>query len=235
MPTEAKEIPVENKTANQAPMIVCISLAVIMISLLLAASMRRLRTCNGHLKKTFILSDINSSTLDTESVNDSIDLNSSLKLKEMLAEGRHPIVWKGSSMNGASPNDLDEKSMEHPNGENGPVTPECVTLEKVLFQGKYSDVWKGRFREQNVAIKIFSVTAISSWRKERDMYNFLAGEHSNVLKLITWNDAETGQRNNDLLWLMMDFCENGSLRDYLKNRVSSKNWQVELLFLLNVD
>ena len=216
MPTEAEEIPIENKTVNRAPMVVSISVATIVISLLLAASMRRLRACNGHLKKTFILSDIKSSTPDEESAKDSINLNSSLKLEER----RHPIVWKGPSLNGASPSDLDEKRMEHPNVENRSVTRECVTLEEVLFQGKYSDVWKGRFREQNVAIKIFPVTAISSWRKERDIYNLLSGEHPNVVKLITCNDAEAGQRHKDLSWLMMDFCENGSLRDNLKNRVS---------------
>ena len=94
-----------------------------------------------------------------------------------------------------------------------------VLLETVLSQGRYATVWKGRFVGQLLAAKIFPVTAFASWQRERDIYDLLSVEHSNITKLIPLKKA--GDRGNDPLWLIMDYCENGSLREYLKKKVLS--------------
>ena len=116
-------------------------------------------------------------------------------------------------LDNTSESELDKENIKHPNDLKSPVK-----LEKVLAQGKYSDVWEGRFRGQSVAVKIFPTEAISSWRRERHMYDILPEEHSNILKLITLNTQQSGA--DYPLCLMMEFCENGSLRNYLKSKVS---------------
>lgn len=94
-----------------------------------------------------------------------------------------------------------------------------VTLETVLSQGRYASVWKGHVMAQNVAVKIFPVTSTSSWQKERDIYYLLSEEHSNITKIIALKD--TLEKIDEPLWLIMDYCENGSLRDYLAKKVLS--------------
>lgn len=215
-------------------MVVWISLTAVLLLLLLVGLIHRLHTCHGHLKKTLLYST--SSKLDEDFTN-SLDLNSSLSSEAMITQGRYTVVWKGYSKNplanGSSSKDLREESMKSPNKENLSVRRECVTLGELVFQGKYSSVWKGHLREQNVAVKIFPVTAISSWRRELDINSLLSEGHSNIVTLITWNEARASHRNNDLLWLMMDFYENGSLRDYLKSRVSNSRRQAEAAIFAN--
>ena len=92
-----------------------------------------------------------------------------------------------------------------------------VALETVLSQGRYATVWKGRVMREPVAVKIFPITAISAWQKERNIYELLSVGHSNITKLITLREA----RDNDPIWFIMEYCENGSLTEYLENKVLS--------------
>ena len=92
-----------------------------------------------------------------------------------------------------------------------------VALETVLSQGRYATVWKGRVMREPVAVKIFPITAISAWQKERNIYELLSVGHSNITQLITLREA----RDNDPIWFMMEYCENGSLTEYLENKVLS--------------
>ena len=102
-----------------------------------------------------------------------------------------------------------------------------VTLETVLSQGSYATVWKGRVMGQLVAVKILPPTAIASWHKERDIYALLSVEHSNVTKIIPWKEAS--DRGSDPLWFIMDYCENGSLREYLEKKLLSWREAVVLM------
>ena len=94
-----------------------------------------------------------------------------------------------------------------------------VALETVLSQGRYATVWKGRAMGQLVAVKIFPITAMSAWQKERSIYELFSVEHSNITKLITLKEAR--DIDNDPLWFIIDYCENGSLREYLEKKVLS--------------
>ena len=224
-----KEIPLENKPSKRVLTIVWISLAAILIPLLLAGLIHHLRTCNVRSKKA-LLNDPSPCELDKESVNDSTDPNCSVTLEKVVVQGEYFAVFKNHSKKKLY--ELHEGSTYHPNTEEGCMTGEHVTLEKELFQGKYSNVWKGRFRKQNVAVKIFPVTAISSFQKERYIYNALTDDHPNISKMTSLYEGETAHSGNSPLWLMMDFCENGSLRDYLKSKVSNKSKKVGLFFIL---
>ena len=94
-----------------------------------------------------------------------------------------------------------------------------VALETLLSQGRYTTVWKSRVMGQLVAVKIFPRTSISAWQKERNIYELLLPGHSNITKLITLREAR--DQENDPLWFIMEYCENGSLREYLEKKVLS--------------
>ena len=100
-----------------------------------------------------------------------------------------------------------------------------VSLEKVLSQGRYSTVWKGRIKEQPVAVKVYLEATKLSWQKERAIYELLSGDHPNISKLI-YNEFLGGK--DEPLWLAIDYCENGSLREYLLKKTLSWN---EAIFL----
>lgn len=94
-----------------------------------------------------------------------------------------------------------------------------VALETVLSQGRYATVWRGRVMGQLVAVKIFPITAISAWQKESNIYEHFSVGHSNITKLITLKKAR--DQDNNPPWFIMDYCENGSLREYLQKKVLS--------------
>lgn len=164
---------IESKESNNVSTIVWISLAAVLLPLLIAGLINRLRRCNEHLE-----------TKLSEAVEDSAPGQSNSENISQDAELSKSVAW-----------------------------------ETVLSQGRYATVWKGRIMGQLVAVKIFPATAFASCRKERDIYDLLSVEHSNITKLIPWKEA--GDRGSDPLWLIMDYCDNGSLRDYLKKKVLS--------------
>ncbi|XP_078378175.1 TGF-beta receptor type-2-like [Oculina patagonica] len=164
---------IQSKESNNASTIVWISLAAVLLPLLIAGLINRLRRCNDHFET---------------------------KLVEVVEDSALGETYSEKIIQDA------EQS-------------KSVVLETMLSQGRYASVWKGRVMDQLVAVKIFPVTAFASWQKERDIYDLLSVEHSNVTKLIPWNEA--GDRENDPLWLIMDYCENGSLRDYLRQKMLS--------------
>ena len=161
--------------SNGASTIVWISLAVVLLPLLIAGLITRLRRCcNGHLET---------------------------KLFEVFED----------SLTSEFNSDLDERIIQDAE------LNKFVELETVLSKGRYATVWKGCNMGQLVAIKIFQRTSISAWQKERDIYELLSVGHSNITKLRTLRET----RENELLCLIMEYCENGSLREYLEKKVLS--------------
>ena len=171
---ELKNVMPADKQSNRASTIVWISLAAVLLPLLIAGLIIRLRRCrNDHLEtKLFevfqdsVTSEFNS---DHERINQDAELN------------------------------------------------KFVALETILSRGRYATVWKGREMGQHVAVKIFQRTSISAWQKECHIYEHLSVGHSNITKLRTLRET----RDDDPLCFIMEYCENGSLREYLKKKVLS--------------
>ena len=113
--------------------------------------------------------------------------------------------------NKTSESELDEESVKQSFDSDN-----SIALEEVLAQGKFSEVWKGSCKGKSIAVKIFPPAAISSWRRENHMYSILLGKHSNILQMVSLKSQQIG----DFLCLVTEFCENGSLRDYLLRTVS---------------
>ena len=114
-------------------------------------------------------------------------------------------------LNKTSESELDEESVKESFGSDS-----SIEREEVLAQGKFSEVWKGSWKGKSIAIKIFPPAAISSWQREHHLYSILPGKHSSILQMVSLKSQQIG----DFLCLVTEFCENGSLRDYLLRTVS---------------
>jgi len=46
---------------------------------------------------------------------------------------------------------------------------------------RYGEVWLGRWRGQDVAVKVFNVYDECSWKRETEIYNLPMIRHDNIL------------------------------------------------------
>ncbi|XP_064639813.1 bone morphogenetic protein receptor type-1B-like [Lineus longissimus] len=89
-----------------------------------------------------------------------------------------------------------------------------IHLIKSVGKGRYGEVWKGKWRGENIAVKIFFTTEEASWFRETELYQTVLLRHDNILGFIAADIKGTGSWTQ--LFLITDYHENGSLHDYLK-------------------
>ena len=56
-----------------------------------------------------------------------------------------------------------------------------ITLQKSIGKGRYGEVWKAKWRNENVAVKIFFTTEEASWFRETELYQTGLLRHANIL------------------------------------------------------
>lgn len=88
-----------------------------------------------------------------------------------------------------------------------------IQLEKVIGNGRFGQVWRGRWRGESVAVKIFSSREECSWTREAEIYQTSMLRHDNILGFIAADNKDNGTWTQ--LWLVTDYHENGSLFDFL--------------------
>ncbi len=59
-----------------------------------------------------------------------------------------------------------------------------ITLEEVIGAGRYGSVHRGKWREDYVAVKIFSANDERSWFREIEIYQTICLRHENILGYI---------------------------------------------------
>ena len=101
-----------------------------------------------------------------------------------------------------------------------------IDLKDVLSQGQFCIVRKGRMGCKDVAVKIFPISQCSkptpSALTEEDIYIVCKLSHENILKFIGKHIHKEG--NQQQLWLVTEYIEQGSLSDFLKrNTISGEN------------
>lgn len=89
-----------------------------------------------------------------------------------------------------------------------------ITLVRSIGKGRFGEVWKGKWRGENVAVKIFFTTEEQSWFRETELYQTVLLRHDNILGFIAADIKGTGSWTQ--LYLITDYHENGSLYDYLQ-------------------
>ena len=79
-----------------------------------------------------------------------------------------------------------EQSMTSGSGAGFPLLVQTTVARQLHFlknigRGRYGEVWKARFRDQDVAVKIFSTLDEVSWQTEMDLYATQMLRHENIL------------------------------------------------------
>ncbi|KAK7878761.1 hypothetical protein WMY93_030921 [Mugilogobius chulae] len=92
-----------------------------------------------------------------------------------------------------------------------------IVLQEIIGKGRFGEVWRGRWRGGDVAVKIFSSREERSWFREAEIYQTIMLRHENILGFIAADNKDNGTWTQ--LWLVSDYHEHGSLFDYL-NRYS---------------
>ncbi|RWS14980.1 bone morphogenetic protein receptor type-1B-like protein [Dinothrombium tinctorium] len=100
-------------------------------------------------------------------------------------------------------------------------------LIKSVGKGRYGEVWKGLYRGENVAVKMFLTTEEASWFREQEIYQTALLNHDNILGFIAADIRGTGSWTQ--LLLITDFHDNGSLYDYLQTRVLDEYSMLKLM------
>ena len=90
-----------------------------------------------------------------------------------------------------------------------------VTLLHTIGQGRFGQVWKGDWRGEFVAVKIFSTIDEKSWFREVEIFQTVMLRHENILGFIAADNKDSGTWTQ--LWLITEYMENGSLFDFLSN------------------
>jgi len=94
-----------------------------------------------------------------------------------------------------------------------------VSLVECVGKGRYGEVWRGAWRGESVAVKIFSSRDEKSWFRESEIYQTVMLRHENILGFIAADNKDDITWTQ--LWLVTDYHQHGSLFDYLsKNTVT---------------
>lgn len=89
-----------------------------------------------------------------------------------------------------------------------------IHLVGLIGKGRYGEVYKGLWRGQSVAVKIFSSRDECSWFREAEIYQTTMLRHENLLGFVAADNKDNGAWTQ--LWLVTDYLERGSLYDYLQ-------------------
>ncbi|XP_014366470.2 TGF-beta receptor type-1 isoform X2 [Papilio machaon] len=142
--------------------------------------------------------------------------------EESLCETRHPIT--------ATIRDMIELTTSG-SGSGLPLLVQRsiarqIQLVDIIGKGRFGEVWRGRWRGENVAVKIFSSREECSWFREAEIYQTVMLRHENILGFIAADNKDNGTWTQ--LWLITDYHENGSLFDFLTSRTIDSNTLIKM-------
>ena len=103
-----------------------------------------------------------------------------------------------------------------------------VTLREIIGKGRFGEVRKGSYKGDAVAVKIFHTKEEASWLHEVDIYQTCLIRHPNILRFIAADNKDGGMSME--LWLITEFCDNGSLYDVLINNTLDQKTMLKLCY-----
>ena len=101
-----------------------------------------------------------------------------------------------------------------------------ITLYNLIGKGRFGEVWKGVYKGDEVAVKIFHTKEEVSWFHEVEIYQTCLIRHPNILRFIAADNKDIGIQTQ--LWLIMEYCELGSLFDLLSRETFSESQVMRL-------
>lgn len=103
-----------------------------------------------------------------------------------------------------------------------------IELIEVVGRGYFGVVWRGEYKSEPVAVKIFSEKAEPSWRREAEIYQTTMLRHKNILGFIATDKRADVSMTG--YWLVTDFYPMGSLFDFLKKQSISMTDALRMAF-----
>lgn len=91
-----------------------------------------------------------------------------------------------------------------------------IDLQEIKAHGRFGVVWKGKMKNDDVAVKVFPTQDKNSWITEQEIYKLPRMNHSNVLHFVG-AEKHIFQDNKTEFWLITEYHALGSLCDYLKS------------------
>lgn len=85
-----------------------------------------------------------------------------------------------------------------------------IQLVETIGKGRFGEVWRGRWRGENVAVKIFSSREERSWFREAEIYQTVMLRHDNILGFIAADNK--GEFFMFYLCILNDFTEEYHLK-----------------------
>ena len=102
-----------------------------------------------------------------------------------------------------------------------------VTLEYLIGKGNFGEVWKGSYRGDDIAVKIFLTKGVSSFSHEVDIYSTCWFHHPNIVRFVAADNKDIGMATQ--LWLITEYCSNGSLYELLLVEALDETTMLKLL------
>eukprot|EP00731_Ephydatia_muelleri_P019212 Em0012g37a len=103
-----------------------------------------------------------------------------------------------------------------------------IVLHDIVGKGRFGEVWRGVYKGDDVAVKIFHTREETSWNHEVDIYQTCLIRHPNVVRYIAADSKDMGIQMQ--LWLITEFCEHGSLYDFLMTHTLDEHQMIQLIY-----
>lgn len=103
-----------------------------------------------------------------------------------------------------------------------------IALHELIGKGRFGEVWKGTYKGDEVAVKIFHTKEETSWFHEVELYQTCLIRHPHILRFIAADNKDIGIQTQ--LWLITEFCEYGSLYDLLVQRTLDEDMMLKLSY-----
>jgi activin receptor type-2B len=107
------------------------------------------------------------------------------------------------------------------------VSSQCLVIRpidllEIKAHGRFGTVWKGKMKNDDVAVKVFPTQDKLSWITEQEIYKLPRMNHPNILHFIG-AEKHIFQDGKIEFWLITQYHSLGSLCDFLKSHTVS--WQ----------
>ena len=103
-----------------------------------------------------------------------------------------------------------------------------VTLCELVGKGRFGEVWRGSYKGDNIAVKIFHTKEEASWFHEVDIYQTCLIRHPNILRFVAADNKDIGIATQ--LWLITEYCDLGSLYEVLLNQTLDEKTLLKLCY-----